>query len=136
MSVGRRLEMFNIVSNNHGRTQKCDFCVSVCKAKITDHHTPARRHGLTDSVLVCKMHDCYCTIRNNFERFHSLLSTDASDCNYQTSYLYESKPLQNAFESTQYYIYLFKLYSTSIILVLKNNLTSICSKISKIEMNL
>ena len=82
MSVGPRLEMFNIVSNNHGRTQKCDFCVSVCKANFTDHDTPARRHGLTDSVLVCKMHDCYCTIRNNFERFHSLLSTDASDCNY------------------------------------------------------
>ena len=29
-------EKFNIVSNNHGRTQKCDFCVSVCKTNFTD----------------------------------------------------------------------------------------------------
>ena len=34
------------------------------------------------------------------------------------------------------FVYLLKLYSTSIILLLKNNLTNICSKTSKIEMNL
>ena len=34
------LEKFNIVSNDHGRTQKCDFCIPVCKANFTDHHTP------------------------------------------------------------------------------------------------
>ena len=39
-------------------------------------------HGFRDSVLVFKMHDCYCTIRKNFEHFHSLSSSDASDCNY------------------------------------------------------
>ena len=58
LSVGPRLEKFNIVSNDHGRTQKCDFCVSVCKTDFTDHHIPDTRQGFTDSVLVCKMHDC------------------------------------------------------------------------------
>ena len=65
-------EKFNLVSNYHGRTQKCDFCVSVCKTNFTDHRTPDTIHGCRDSVLVCKMHDCYCTIRKNFEHFHSL----------------------------------------------------------------
>ena len=50
--------------------------------------------------------------------------------------LYENKPLHNAFKCIWHYIYLFKLYSTSIILLLKNNFTNICSKISKIGMNL
>ena len=31
-------------------------------------------HSFRDSVLVCKMHNCYCTICKNFERFHSLQS--------------------------------------------------------------
>ena len=35
--------------------------------------------------------------------------------------LYETKPLQNAFKRISHYIYLFKLYSISIILLLKNN---------------
>ena len=74
-------EKFNIVSNDHGRTQKCDFCVSVGKTNFTDHHTPDTIHGFRDSVLVCKIHDCYCTIRKNFEHFHSFPSSDASDCN-------------------------------------------------------
>ena len=47
--------------------------------------------------------------------------------------LYENKPLQNAFKRI-YTTYI--LYSVLIILLLKNNLTSICSKISKIGMNL
>ena len=48
----------------------------------------------------------------------------------------EKKPLQNAFKRIQHCNYVFKLYSISIILFLKNNLTNICCKISKIGMNL
>ena len=49
--------------------------------------------------------------------------------------LYENKHFKMLFKvfST---IYLFKLYSISIILSLKNNLTNICSKVSKIGMHL
>ena len=67
MSVGPRSEKFNIVSNDHGRTQKCDFCVSVCKTNFTDHHTPDTKYVFRDSVLFCKIHDCYCTIRKDIE---------------------------------------------------------------------
>ena len=49
---------------------------------------------------------------------------------------YENKPLQNAFKRIEHYIYLFKLYSISTILLLKNNLTNICRKTIKIEINL
>ena len=40
VSVGPRSEKFDIVSNNHGRTRKCDFCIPVCNTNFTDHHTP------------------------------------------------------------------------------------------------
>ena len=73
MSVRPRSEKFNIVSNDHGRTQKCDFCVSVVKTNFADHHTPDTINGFRDSFLVCKMHNFYCTIGKNFEHFHSFL---------------------------------------------------------------
>ena len=73
MSVGRPTGKFNIVSNDHGRMQKCDFCVSVGKTNFTGHHTPDSINGFRDSVLVYKMHDSYCTIRKNFEHFHSFI---------------------------------------------------------------
>ena len=57
MSVGPHLEKFNIVNNDHGRTQKCDFCVAVVKTNFTDHGTPNTINGFRDSVLVCKMND-------------------------------------------------------------------------------
>ena len=38
--VGPHSKKFDIVSNEHGRTQKCDFCNSACKINFTDHHTP------------------------------------------------------------------------------------------------
>ena len=66
MSVGPRSEKFNIVSNDHGSTQKCDFCVSVCKTNLSDHYAHDTIHGFRDSVLVCKMHNYFCTIRNQF----------------------------------------------------------------------
>ena len=43
------------------------------------------------------------------------------------------KMFLNVFSAS--YIYLFKLFSISIVLLLKNNLTNICSKISKIGVN-
>ena len=58
LSVGPRSEKFNIVSNDHGCTQKCDFCVSIGKNNFTDHHTTDTIKGFSDSFLVCKMHDC------------------------------------------------------------------------------
>ena len=47
-----RSEKSDIVSNDHGRTQKCDFCVSVGKTKFTDHYTPNTMKRFSDSVLV------------------------------------------------------------------------------------
>ena len=49
---------------------------------------------------------------------------------------YEEKPLQTAFKRIQQYIYLLKLHIISIILLLKNILTNICSKVSEIGINL
>ena len=80
----------------------CDFCVSVGKTNFTDHHTPDTIKGFKDFVLVCKMHDCYCTIRENFEHFHSFSSGHLTLIKCQTIAmvrLYENKPLQNAFKS-------------------------------------
>ena len=74
-----RLEEFNIVSNNHERTQKCNFCVSVRKSNFTDHHTPNTIHSFRYSVLVCKLHDCM--MHKNFEHFHSFPSSDGSHYN-------------------------------------------------------
>ena len=129
MPVGPHSEEFNIVSNDHWRTQKCDFCISVCKNNFSDHGTPDTIHRFRDSVLVCKMHDCYRT--QKFRALHFFPSRDAKDCNAIHLKSNHFKMLLNIS-----YIYLFKLYSISIILLLKNNLTNICSKISKIEMNL
>ena len=81
---------------------------------------------------------CQCsTKRKNFEHFHSFPSSDASGSKQAIAIvrLYENKPFQNAFKLIQHYIYLFKLYSISIILFLRNTLTNICSKISKIGIN-
>ena len=80
MSVVPRSEKFNIVSNDDGCTQKCDFCVSVCKTNFTDQHTSDIIHGFRDSVLVGKMPDCYSS-QKFIEHFHSFPSSDASDCN-------------------------------------------------------
>ena len=105
---------------------------------FTDHCTPNSKHGFGDSVLVCKILDCYCRIRKKFAPCHSLHSNDANDYNgiVWKWNLHENKPLQNSFKRIQHCIQLFKLYSISIILFLKNNLTNICCKISKIGMNI
>ena len=68
MSVGPRSEKFNIVSNDHGRTQKCDFCVSFDKTHFTERDTPDTINGFRDSVLVCKI------INNNLTNICSKIS--------------------------------------------------------------
>ena len=49
---------------------------------FTDHHLPCTIHGFGESVLVCKIHDCYCRICKNFEQ-HIIpsYSSDTSDYN-------------------------------------------------------
>ena len=99
------LEKLYIVSNDHRRTQKYDFCVSVCKTNFTDHHIFNTIHCFRDSVLVCKMHDCM--IRKMLEHFHSFPSSDASD--YKITRLNEkekkntSKCFLNVFNITYTY---------------------------------
>ena len=44
------------------------------------------------------------------------------------------QPTSNSFETCLYYIYLLKLYHKTIITLLTNNLTNICSEISKIRL--
>ena len=137
MSVGPLSKKFNIVSNNHGRTQRCDFYASIGKINFTDHHTPYAINDFKDPVVVCKMHDCYRTIRKNLEHFHSFSSChQAMQAIAMVRLIYEKKAVQNVFKRIYHCIYLLKLYNISVILLLKNNLTNICSKISKIGMNL
>ena len=54
-----------------------------------------------DSVLVCKKHDCYCTIRKNFEHLHyfssGLLIKRCKRQNIMVR-LHENKQRQNAFK--------------------------------------
>ena len=95
-------EKFNIVSNDHGHTQKCNFCVSNSKTNFKDHDTPDTINGFRDSVKGYKMHDCYWTICKNFGHirpirpFHQ--ASDASGKRLQLLVRLESKPLQNAFK--------------------------------------
>ena len=98
VSVGPPSEKFNMVNNDHWRTLKCNFCGSVGKTNFTEHDMPDAINGFRDSVLVCKLHDCYCTLRKN--SFSSSLLIK----NYKRQaiamvrlYVYENKPLQNAF---------------------------------------
>ena len=99
------------------------------KNQFIDHDTPDTINGFRDSVLVCKMHDCYCTIRKSFEYFYSFSSSDARGKRLQwLARLYENRPLQNAFKLIQHCIYLLKLYNLLIILLLKNNLINFVEK--------
>ena len=111
------------------------FAFQLTKLILQTNRTSDIISDFRDVVLVCKMHDCYCTIRKYFEHFHSFSSgfliQRCKRLRWLTR-LYENKSLQNVFKRIQDYIYLFKLYSIRIILLLKNNLTNICSKISKI----
>ena len=101
MSVGPRPEKFNIVRNDHGRSQNCNFCVSVGKTSFRDHDTPDTIKGFTDSVLVCKMHDCW----QKIPAFPFPLIRPSHQAMQATSIAmvrlaidYENKPFQNAFK--------------------------------------
>ena len=81
MSVGPHSKNLDLESNDHGRIQKCDLCISVCKTDFTDHHTPDTTHGLRDSVQACRIQDCYSTIRKNFRKIlKSKVHSDVSEC--------------------------------------------------------
>ena len=101
LSPPPHLEKFNIVSNDHRRTQKCNFCVSVCKTNFTDHHTPDTIHIFSDSILVCKMHDSY-----DKQKFWAFTFLPIKRCKqlqwleYESKPLHENKTLQNAFKRT------------------------------------
>ena len=79
MSVGPRSKKLNIVTNDHGRTQKSDFCVSVGKINFTDNHTPDAINGFRDSILVSKIQKFRAFI--SILSHQAFLSSDASDCN-------------------------------------------------------
>ena len=93
MPVGPRLEKFNIVSNDHGRMQKCNFCVSVGKTNFTDRHTTDTINSFRESVLVCKM-----------QKFRAFISIPFHQASHQAMQVIamvgrsENKPLQNAFK--------------------------------------
>ena len=58
-------------------------------------------NGFSHSVLVCKMHGFYCTIRKNLEYFHFSSGFLNKQCKRQAIAmvrLYENKPLQNTFK--------------------------------------
>ena len=105
MSVGPRSEKFNRVSNDHGCTQKCDFCVSVCKTNFTDHHTPdaIRCFSILTTIVLenwfWSVKYTTVTVRyaKNFKHFYSF----PSSATYQVMQviemvrLYENKPLDH-----------------------------------------
>ena len=100
MSVEPRSEKFNIVSNDHGRKQKCDFCIPVRKTNFTDHRRPAGSwntiNSFRDLVLVSKMHDCMiCKISEHYGI--SIPSHQAMEA-FTMNALEENKLLQNAFK--------------------------------------
>ena len=73
----------------------------------------------------------YAKISSNIS-FHPIQATQA----ITMVRIDENKPLQKPLKRIWHCIYLFKFYNILIIIFLKNNLTNICGKISKIRMNL
>ena len=108
------------------------FVVTMVKP-ILDHHTPDTINGFRDSILVCKMHDSYCTIHKNIEHFHFFSSSlFIKRCKrlQRLDYMKANhfKMLLNVFSTTYTYS---NCNSISIILLLRKNLTNICSKLIK-----
>ena len=70
--------------------------ISVSKASFTDHQTPDTINGFRYSVLVCKMSDSYCTIRQNFQHRASSISIPSHQAIQATGMvrLYKNKPPQ------------------------------------------
>ena len=98
MSVDAHSEKFNIVSNDHGRTQKSNFAFQFVKPilQTITHRIRSSNtiDGFRDSVLVCKMHDCM--IRKNFKHYGISIPSHQATQAFTTSGLDESKPLQDA----------------------------------------
>ena len=65
---------------------------------FTDDHTPYTIYVFGDSILVCKVHVCYCMIRKNFEQHvMSFLPIQPTKAIIMVR-LDENKPLRNAFK--------------------------------------
>ena len=136
MSVSPRSEKFNMVSNDHGRKQKCDFCVPLFKTNFTDHHKP----DIIYMVLETWFRSVKCmtvTVRCTKISSISIPSHNVSQCKrlqwldyMETNHF---KMLLNLFSTTYAYsvCIVYQLFD-----LLKNKLTNIFSKICKIGMNL
>ena len=100
-------------------------------------------HLIQNTVLVIQFWSVkYSTVTVGYEKnsrhvipYHSNEANDYNGIVWKWN-LHENNPLQNSFKHIQHCIQLFEFYSISIILFLKNNLTNICCKISKIGMNI
>ena len=113
-----------MVSNDHGRTQKCGFCVSVCKTNFTDYPTPNTIY----TVLEMKICSVKCTTVWYAKISSISIPSHQAMKAITMSRLDEKKPHENAFKRIKHYIYLFKSYKISIILLLKNDFRSEISK--------
>ena len=86
-------------------------------------------HGFRDSVPVCKIHGLYL----DMQKFEATSHSCASDTRRLHSTVCSCKqPTSNSFQTSLYCVYLLKLYDKSIIILLTNDSTNTCSKISKI----
>ena len=73
---------------------------------FTDHHTPYTIQDLRDSILVCKIHDCYCKIRKNFERYVMLFFPIQATQATRMVRLDENKLLQNTFKRIALHLFI------------------------------
>ena len=127
-----RSEKVNIVSNNHGCMQKCNFCNSVGKTNL---QTIA--HLIQCTVLQIQFWSVKCTAAT--VRYAKILSISIPSHQAFSSsgkllqwldYMKTNhfKMLLNVFSTTYTYS---NCNSISIILLLRKNLTNICSKLIK-----
>ena len=88
ISVGPLSEKVNVVSNDHGPTQKCDF------TNFTDRNMLDTINDFRDLVVACKMHDWYAKISSISIKRQAIAMAGR----------YENKPLQNVFNTTYTFI--------------------------------
>ena len=103
MSVGPHSEKFNIVSNDHGHTQKCDFCILVCTTSLHNQFyrpTHSYDHWIRYMNLEIQFWSVKCTtvwytkISSIFIPSHRAMQV------ITMNRLDENKPLQNDFKRT------------------------------------
>ena len=86
-------------------------------------------HGFRVSVPVFKIHVCY-QVRQKFRGNFSFLYK-----RYKViTVCWWKQPTSKGFQTCLYFIYLFKLYDKSFFILLRNSITKIWSKISKIRL--